>query len=239
MKKIYQYTTLVLCLLTQFLFSQFENNAIKNKNILIVYGGWLDHQPEIFAGKIANWLETQQANVTLSKSTGIYLDKTVMSKTDLIIQHITMSSIKSSESKALQNAIANGTALAGCHGGLGDAFRNDTEFQYMIGGQFVKHPGGQVDYSVKAKKNLKTIADLGMDNLPICMAKTQKSFSDNEVLVGRPTGFTVNVREFEFAAGAGFVIPILGKMMRMPGLPAIPASENMFIDNEGKISGLS
>jgi type 1 glutamine amidotransferase len=152
MKKIYQYTTLVLCLLTQFLFSQFENNAIKNKNILIVYGGWLDHQPEIFAGKIANWLETQQANVTLSKSTGIYLDKTVMSKTDLIIQHITMSSIKSSESKALQNAIANGTALAGCHGGLGDAFRNDTEFQYMIGGQFVKHPGGQVDYSVKISK---------------------------------------------------------------------------------------
>lgn len=152
MKKIYQYITLVLCLLTQFLFSQFENNAIKNKNILIVYGGWLDHQPEIFAGKIANWLETQQANVTLSKSTGIYLDKTVMSKTDLIIQHITMSSIKSSESKALQNAIANGTALAGCHGGLGDAFRNDTEFQYMIGGQFVKHPGGQVDYSVKISK---------------------------------------------------------------------------------------
>ena len=152
MKKIYQYITLVLCLLTQFLFSQFENNAIKNKNILIVYGGWLDHQPEIFAGKIANWLETQQANVTLSKSTGIYLDKTVMSKTDLIIQHITMSTIKSSESKALQNAVANGTALAGCHGGLGDAFRNDTEFQYMIGGQFVKHPGGQVDYSVKISK---------------------------------------------------------------------------------------
>ena len=150
MKNIY--TILILCLLTQFLFSQFENNTIKNKNVLIVYGGWLGHQPEIFAGKIANWLEAQQANVTLSKSTGIYLDKTVMSKTDLIIQHITMSTIKSSESKALQNAVANGTALAGCHGGLGDSFRNDTEFQYMIGGQFVKHPGGQVDYSVKISK---------------------------------------------------------------------------------------
>ena len=152
MKNIYKYTTLILCLLTQFLFAQFENNTIKNKNVLIVYGGWLGHQPEIFAGKIANWLEAQQANVTLSKSTGIYLDKTVMSKTDLIIQHITMSTIKSSESKALQNAVANGTALAGCHGGLGDSFRNDTEFQYMIGGQFVKHPGGQVDYSVKISK---------------------------------------------------------------------------------------
>ena len=71
------------------------------------------------------------------------------------------------------------------------------------------------------------------------MAKTQKSFSDNDNLLGRPTGFTVNVREFEFATGAGFVIPILGKMMRMPGLPAAPASEGMFIDNDGKISGLS
>jgi len=71
------------------------------------------------------------------------------------------------------------------------------------------------------------------------MAKTQKSFSDNDKLLGRPNGFRVTVREFEFAAGAGFVIPILGKMMRMPGLPAVPASEGMTIDNDGKISGLS
>ena len=82
MKKRHQFTTLILCLLTQFLLAQSENDALKNKNILIVYGGWLGHQPEVFAHKIANWLEAQQANVTLSKSTGIYLDKTVMSKTD-------------------------------------------------------------------------------------------------------------------------------------------------------------
>ena len=83
------------------------------------------------------------------------------------------------------------------------------------------------------------IKDLGLDHLPICMAKTQKSFSDNDALLGRPSGFNVNVREFEFAAGAGFLIPILGKMMRMPGLPSVPASEGMEIDNDGKISGLS
>ena len=71
------------------------------------------------------------------------------------------------------------------------------------------------------------------------MAKTQKSFSDNEKLIGRPTNFTVTVREFEIAAGAGFIIPILGNMMRMPGLPAIPASEGMSIDDNGTISGLS
>ncbi len=96
-----------------------------------------------------------------------------------------------------------------------------------------------VEYSKKAMTELIRINELGLDHLPICMAKTQKSFSDNDALLGRPKGFIVTVREFEFAAGAGFIIPILGKMMRMPGLPAIPASEGMNIDNNGKISGLS
>ena len=96
-----------------------------------------------------------------------------------------------------------------------------------------------VDYAKKALTDLKKIDALGLNALPICMAKTQKSFSDNDKLLARPTGFRVSVREFEFAAGAGFIIPILGKMMRMPGLPATPASEGMFIDNDGKISGLS
>ncbi len=97
----------------------------------------------------------------------------------------------------------------------------------------------EVDYSKQAESDLKKIMDLGLSNLPICMAKTQKSFSDDESKTGRPTGFNVSIREFEFAAGAGFVIPILGNMMRMPGLPAVPASEGMSIDNNGVISGLS
>lgn len=96
-----------------------------------------------------------------------------------------------------------------------------------------------VEYSKMANNDLKKIENLGLQGLPVCMAKTQKSFSDNDKLVGRPTGFTVNVREFEVATGAGFVIPILGNMMRMPGLPATPASEGMNIDKDGKISGLS
>ncbi len=96
-----------------------------------------------------------------------------------------------------------------------------------------------VDFDKKAKLNLKRIDRLGYNDFPICMAKTQKSFSDNEFLRGRPKGFIVQVREIEIAAGAGFVIPILGKIMRMPGLPRVPASEHMFIDKDGKISGLS
>ncbi len=97
----------------------------------------------------------------------------------------------------------------------------------------------QVDYDKKAKLNLRRIDRLGFNNFAVCMAKTQKSFSDNESLIGRPEDFIVTVREIEIAAGAKFIIPILGKMMRMPGLPSIPASENMFIDDEGVISGLS
>ncbi|MDO4225097.1 MAG: formate--tetrahydrofolate ligase [Bergeyella zoohelcum] len=96
-----------------------------------------------------------------------------------------------------------------------------------------------VVYTAKAKTQLKTIYNLGLDKLPICMAKTQKSLSDDEKKIGRPTGFKVTVREFEFAAGAGFIIPILGDMMRMPGLPNIPASEGMDIDKHGNITGLS
>jgi len=96
-----------------------------------------------------------------------------------------------------------------------------------------------VEYTPKAKEGLKLIKELGFDKFPVCMAKTQKSLSDNETKIGRPRNFNITVREFEFAAGAGFVIPILGDMMRMPGLPTIPAAEGMDIDNNGKISGLS
>jgi formate--tetrahydrofolate ligase len=97
----------------------------------------------------------------------------------------------------------------------------------------------KVEYSKRAQLNLRRINRLGFNDFAICMAKTQKSFSDNEQLIGRPEGFTVTVREIEIAAGAQFIIPILGKMMRMPGLPSIPASEGMTIDKNGVISGLS
>tara|TARA_R110001583_G_scaffold163350_1_gene315467 strand:- start:15270 stop:16946 length:1677 start_codon:yes stop_codon:yes gene_type:complete len=96
-----------------------------------------------------------------------------------------------------------------------------------------------VDFDKKAKLNLKRIDRLGFNDFAICMAKTQKSFSDNEFIIGRPKGFVVTVREIEIAAGARFIIPILGQMMRMPGLPSIPASETMKIDDNGVISGLS
>lgn len=135
----------LICLWSSTLYSQ---SSMEGKNVLIVYGGWKGHQPEVFAKKISSWLENQKANVTLSKSTASYTDNELMQSLDLVIQHITMSEMSNRESKGLRNAIARGVGLAGCHGGLGDSFRNDTEYQYMVGGQFVKHPGGQIDYEV-------------------------------------------------------------------------------------------
>jgi formate--tetrahydrofolate ligase len=89
-----------------------------------------------------------------------------------------------------------------------------------------------------ANKQLKRFEDLGYGNLPICMAKTQKSLSDNEKLIGRPENFDIHIREIEIAAGAGFIIPIAGNMLRMPGLPVNPSSDNIKIDSDGIISGL-
>ncbi|UNZ00494.1 formate--tetrahydrofolate ligase [Zhouia spongiae] len=96
-----------------------------------------------------------------------------------------------------------------------------------------------VDYSPLANQKLKKIKELGFENFAVCMAKTQTSFSDNPKLTGRPEGFHITVRDIEIAAGAKFIIPILGSMMRMPGLPETPASEGMQIDENGIISGLS
>lgn len=96
----------------------------------------------------------------------------------------------------------------------------------------------EVEYSSKAKQQMRLFAKIDLDKLPVCIAKTQKSLSDNPTLINRPEGFTIKIREFDIAAGAGFIVPIAGDIMRMPGLPAKPASEHIDIDAEGNISGL-
>jgi formate--tetrahydrofolate ligase len=95
-----------------------------------------------------------------------------------------------------------------------------------------------VEYTAEANANLRTVKTLGLEGLPVCIAKTQKSLSDDPDVIGRPSGFKVTVREIQIAAGAGFLVPITGEMMRMPGLPATPAAEAIDIDDDGQISGL-
>ena len=95
-----------------------------------------------------------------------------------------------------------------------------------------------VTYAPAAKKALKQIADMGYSSLPVCMAKTQYSFSDDQTKLGRPTDFEINIREVYISAGAGFVVAITGAIMTMPGLPKAPAAYGIDVNEEGKITGL-
>lgn len=95
-----------------------------------------------------------------------------------------------------------------------------------------------VEYSKKCNKQIKQIEDLGYDKLPICMAKTQSSLSDDPSLKGRPEGFKITVREIKPSNGAGFLVALTGNIMTMPGLPKVPAANNMDISDDGEISGL-
>ncbi len=95
-----------------------------------------------------------------------------------------------------------------------------------------------IDFRPQAKNDIRRIGKLGLDKLPVCIAKTQKSLSDNPDLLGRPKDFVVTVREIQISSGAGFLVPITGDIMRMPGLPEEPAAYKMDIDNDGNIEGL-
>ena len=95
-----------------------------------------------------------------------------------------------------------------------------------------------VEYTAAAKKAIKDITALGKGDLPICMAKTQYSLSDNQKLLGRPTGFVIHVGEVRLSAGAGFIVVQTGDIMTMPGLPKVPAANNIDIDESGRITGL-
>ena len=98
--------------------------------------------------------------------------------------------------------------------------------------------GDGVTFTANAEKQIKTLTELGYDKMPICMAKTQYSFTDDQTKLGAPEGFTVTVRNVKVSAGAGFLVALTGEIMTMPGLPKVPAAERIDVDEDGKISGL-
>lgn len=124
-----------------------SQSAVKRR-ILVVYGGWEGHQPKECAGIFIDWLKGLGHDVIVSESLDIYTDKNLMNSLDLIIQVWTMGQITAEQENGLLEAVKNGTGLAGWHGGLGDSFRQNTEYQFMVGGQWVAHPGGVIDYEV-------------------------------------------------------------------------------------------
>ncbi len=142
-----QNTTFLFFFFSFFFFCCYGQH-LENKNILLVYGGWEGHQPEAFAKRMSAWLQAQGASVSVTNDYSVYENEESLKKIDLILQYVTMDKLSEAQHNGLTNAVKAGTGIAGCHGGLGDAFREQTEYQYMIGGQFVKHPGGFVNYTV-------------------------------------------------------------------------------------------
>nr|WP_319998294.1 ThuA domain-containing protein [uncultured Draconibacterium sp.] len=126
-----------------------NDNALKGKKVLYVYGGWNGHEPKKSVDVFVPWLRAEGAEVTVSDNLDSYLDEELMESVDLIIQNWTLGNITNEQEKGLLKAIRNGAGLAGWHGGIGDSFRNNPEYQFMVGGQWVAHPGGIIDYSVQ------------------------------------------------------------------------------------------
>ena len=108
----------------------------------------MGHEPDKCRDIFVPWMESEGARVTVSDTLDAYVEIDLINEIDLIVQAWTMGSIKGNQEKALLEAVKSGVGLAGWHGGLGDSFRNNTEYQFMVGGQWVAHPGGVIDYKV-------------------------------------------------------------------------------------------
>lgn len=137
----------VIVLMSASVFAQ-DNSPLKGKRVLYVWGGWMGHEPDKCRDIFVPWLESEGAVVTVSNTLDAYTTFNLQGDFDLIIQAWTMGTITGPQEKALETAVKEGVGLAGWHGGLGDSFRNNTEYQFMVGGQWVAHPGGVIDYSV-------------------------------------------------------------------------------------------
>ena len=115
---------------------------------LFVWGGWDGHEPAKCRDIFVPWLKEQGFEVRVEQNLRVYKDSAYMASLDLIVQIMTMSKISEKEEEGLLTAIENGVNIAGWHGGLGDAFRNNPKYQFMVGGQWVAHPGKVIDYEV-------------------------------------------------------------------------------------------
>jgi type 1 glutamine amidotransferase len=118
------------------------------KRALFVWGGWEGHEPKQCVDIFAPWLEEQGFEVEISHTLDSYLDAAKLKSLDLIVHIFTMSDIKPEQEKGLEEAVKSGVGLAGWHGGLADAHRSSVEYEFMVGGQWVAHPGGVIPYPV-------------------------------------------------------------------------------------------
>ena len=122
------------------------------KSALIVWGGWDGHEPKQCVDIFAPYLREQGYQVEIADTLDAYLDSQKIRALSLIVPVWTMGTIERDQERGLLDAVASGVGIAGWHGGMGDSFRNNTEYQFMVGGQWVAHPGGVVDYEVNITK---------------------------------------------------------------------------------------
>jgi type 1 glutamine amidotransferase len=129
-------------------FSVMGQGPAKKKKALFVWGGWEGHEPKQCVDIFAPWLVEQGFDVEISTSLDSYLDAEKMKSLNLIVQAFTMATITGPQEKGLLDAIKSGVGMAGWHGGMADSFRSNVEYEFMVGGQWVAHPGGVIDYEV-------------------------------------------------------------------------------------------
>jgi uncharacterized protein len=129
----------------------------QRKKALFVWGGWEGHDPAPCRDIFVPWLQKQNFDVTVSDTLDAYLNQELMKSCDLVVQVWTMGTITNEQEKALLETIYAGCGLAGWHGGLGDSFRQNTNYQFMVGGQWVAHPGGVIDYEVNVTNHVDPI----------------------------------------------------------------------------------
>lgn len=138
----------------------------KKKKALFVWGGWEGHEPKQCVDIFAPWLKDQGFDVEIFNTLDSYLDAEKMRSLDLIVQVFTMANITPQQEKGLEDAVKSGVGMAGWHGGMADAFRSNVEYEFMVGGQWVAHPGGVIDYEVNVTNHddpiTKGLADFKM-----------------------------------------------------------------------------
>jgi type 1 glutamine amidotransferase len=138
------------------------------KKTLIVWGGWDGHEPEKVASRFKKLLEEKDFDVNLSDSMDSFLDEEYLKSLDLIIPVITMSEITNEQLNPVIEAVASGVGIAGCHGGMADSFRQAVQYQFMVGGQWVAHPGGDgVRHKINFKKNSSSPIIDGIDDFEV------------------------------------------------------------------------
>ena len=174
-------------------------------------------------------------------------DTDTAAELDLLVKHCTMKNLKVAVNEswakggggAMDRANKVIEEISDCANGFKPLYELEWPLEKKIETICTKMYGADhVEYTVKAKNQLDKIEKLGFGNLAVCIAKTQKSLSDDQNKRGRPQGFTIKIREVELSSGAGFIVPIAGTIMRMPGLPGSPSAEKIDIDETGRISGL-